>query len=317
MEHKEGAPITLEYAVDSEVGDLAAGRVLTRIVKALTWVHILICVAAVVMFIGYYSQSGTSLTWRATVSIAFIAAQFLLLARCLQSLKKTQSRDRIFYVTFLVIFLYHAAALAWSRSSQITVYEFVLVGSYFAETTVEHGYLLFAPLLRRQVSGVWLQRLTWTAIAVLALSMVPWLTNNALRYLDPGMRGLHEPVFNRPTWIEAGILVSIVALFLLRNEHNRVLLRLVAAWWALHVASTVYESHFWLRFGYQSDWLDVLPLLSDLLRYTAATVPFAMLTWFTFRFTDSQRKEMGRRVVLAETLTRATPQTHSDGSITG
>lgn len=294
-----GEPLKLDYANDTTSGDVVAERVLVRV---LWWILGLQFVGAgigLAFGVNYLLQDSTVLDARVAFAFVLAILQFVLFGICLRELSRRR-RSVVFLITFVVGVLQNLLYLPSANDSAIHT-AMILAGS-LVHGVVMCVHLLMPILLFGRGSSEWLMRLNLLAIAMLALSQFYWLRSNLLRLLDPDSRLVPDQIFIRPDWQQAGTMVAAIALLLMRREYNRILIRLVTAWSLLVYAIQLYDMFFQRWTTYQFEPIELVGLFVSVKYWFISNLPLAFLVWFTFRFTDAQRREMGRKLVQAEAI---------------
>lgn len=284
----------LSYEPRSESGDVRAGRVLRSIVGWILRFQICLDVLAIGLGLAYLGWAN-NLSWNVLYGLGLTLLLILLRVACLLSIaRQGPRRNTLFTITFLIATAM-TPAISVAGWSQGVVVDSVNFASMSANNILTNSYLLLVPLLLGKESDIWLRRLNWLSAGLLALLLNSWLRGIAIRFFYPSQRNIDDAIFIRPDWLLAGVIVSVVALIALRREFNRVLIRLVGAWLILFAVMHLKEparSLITFHFSFASLFI----LIEELEHYAFVALPLGFLVWFTYRFTDDERREMGRRV---------------------
>ncbi len=292
-------PFPLDYAPEIEAGDVVATRRLAAIAKWILIAQLAVLAFSVVIGLVEVSRTPNLLGWWTAYGLATSFVEVYLMIRCI----KVLAHDRkaalgIFYVTLLVKMLQPLVYqfVYFSRLSAAGVAIGSMMMIVFAIQSNCH--VMMVPSLLRRDSGEWLRRLHWLAVAMLTLSLVNWFRNIAISVLDGTLFHADSVEVIKPTWLQTGVLASIALLVALRHENNRILIRLVAAWYVLFSLTILHDAYWHRIYPRRIDSDTAMNLIDESLRLFVGGLPLAFLVWFTFRFTDAQRKEMG--AVLAD-----------------
>ena len=301
MQETGVSSIALEYATDRDAGDTRATEVLIRVLRWMLYVDITTRLVLAVTGLRSMTLLPARLNWPGFVWLALEAAQIYALIRCVLAMLDRQRRGNgVFYLAFGLLMLRPLVFMAINFDLATGGRTLITHLSYLTWVLAFSSYLLLLPLLRGRESAQWLSRLTWLAIGMLAVCIVPWIQGTVLRFFYEDQRPMNGAIYIRPTWNDAGILVCMVAMFFLRHEHNRILLRLAAGWLVMALGIHLYESGL-SPFVYTfTNWYYLISVfIPNMVRSVVLAIPSLLLLWFTFRFTDAQRQDMGRRVQMA------------------
>ena len=293
-------PPTLDYAVAEQAGDDIAYRMLVRVLSVWLIVRLLWCVVDIAIVLIFFSAGWLTPNWSITLNALVVTVECILLWRCFLMIREKIAFDQRIAVAAIIVEIV-PAFVSVSLFVGAPIQQVQSISILCAYHFLRSCPLVMILLLRNRGAHQWLNRMTWLVCAISICLLAAWLWSAALELVErtTARQGsssvMPEPVAEwvKRNWKEIGLVVGTIGLVLLRREGNRILIRLLGAWIAMFLGHTLYNQHIqsWIYYRFRP-W-DLYTFLADMTRFASAAIPIAFLVWFTFRFTDAQRRAMG------------------------